>query len=137
VAGADVEVVRNAYEALNRGETGKALAALDGDAEWVEHSSLPEAGAYRGREAIEAFLHGFLESWEEFRQDPEQIVDAGERVGVVLHSFARGKGSGVEVEMRYAHVWTMRDGRGVRVDTYEDAAEALESLREASARSDA
>jgi ketosteroid isomerase-like protein len=137
VAAEDVEILRSAYEALNRGATSEALAALDRDAEWVEHSSLPEAGAYRGRDAIEAFLDGFLESWEEFRQEPEQFVDAGERVGIVLHSYARGKGSGVEVEMRYAHVWTMRDGQGVRVDTYEDAAEALGTLRGTSTRNEA
>jgi ketosteroid isomerase-like protein len=41
---------------------------------------------------------------------------------------AVGKGSGILVEARYAHVWTMRDGRGVRVDAYEDSAEALAEL---------
>jgi uncharacterized protein len=95
----------------------------------VEHSSLPEAGTYSGRDSIEAFLAAFLESWDEFRQDTEELIEAGDRVAVVLRSFARGKGSGVEVVGRYAHVWTMRDGKGVRVDTYEDVERALEELR--------
>jgi ketosteroid isomerase-like protein len=137
VALEDVEVLRSAYDALNRGDTRSALEALDENAEWHEHSSLPEAGAYRGRGAIAAFLEGFLESWQQFRQEAERFVDAGDRVAILLHSFARGKGSGVEVEMRYAHVWTMRSGRGTRVDTYEDPAEALETVGEPSTRSEA
>ena len=137
MASEDVAVLTRAYEALNSGNTAAALDALDEQAEWHEHSSLPEAGSYRGRAAIGAFLGSFLESWEEFRQETEECVDAGDRVAIMLHSFARGKGSGIAVEMRYAHVWTMRDGKGVRVDTYESADEALGALRESSERQQA
>jgi len=73
----------------------------------------------------------------EFRQDVERIVESGDRVALLLHSFAVGKGSGVEVEGRYAHVWTMRDGRGIRVDTYDDVTAALESIADLRASADA
>jgi ketosteroid isomerase-like protein len=126
----DVERLRSAYAALNDGDIPATLSILDSEAEWAEHSSLPEAGTYYGREAIESFLVSFLDSWEEFRQETEDLVDNGDRVAVILHSFARGRGSGIEVEGRYVHVWTMRDGRGVRVDTYDDVERGLEALRE-------
>jgi uncharacterized protein len=128
VSGEDVQLLRGAYEALNAGDSESALAALAPEAEWVEHSSLPEAGSYRGRDAIGRFLESFMESWEEFNQDVESLVDAGERVAIVLRSRARGKGSGIEVEGRYAHIWTMRNGSGVRVDTYDDVDAALAAL---------
>jgi ketosteroid isomerase-like protein len=128
VSADDVQLLRDSYESLNAGDYDAALALLAGDAEWVEHSSLPEAGAYHGRDAIRRFLESFLESWDEFSQSVETLVDAGDRVAVVLRSRARGKGSGVEVQGRYAHVWTMREGSGVRVDTYEDVDTALASL---------
>jgi uncharacterized protein len=133
----DVAALKDAYEALNRGEADAALAVLEPDAEWCEHSTLPEAGTYRGREVIKEFLERFLESWNEFRQDIEQIVEGGDRVALVLRSSAVGKGSGVEVESRYAHVWTMRDGRGLRVDTYDDLTAAIESVEELRASADA
>ena len=133
----DVELLKGAYEALNRGDTEAALEVLEPGAEWCEHSALPEAGTYYGREAIKAFLERFLESWHEFRQDVERIVESGDRVALLLHSFAVGKGSGVEVEGRYAHVWTMRDGRGIRVDTYDDVTAALESIEDLRASADA
>jgi uncharacterized protein len=133
----DVERLKSAYEALNKGDTEAALSVLEPDAEWTEHSTLPEAGTYHGRDAIKTFLERFLESWDEFRQDVERIVAKGDRVALLLHSSAVGKGSGVEVESRYAHVWTMRGGRGTRVDTYDDVTAALESIEDVRTSTDA
>jgi uncharacterized protein len=126
----NVEILRSAYDALNNGDIESALAVLAEDAEWREHSDLPEADAYRGRDAIRTFLVGYLDSWEEFRQETEELVDSEDRVAVLLRMEAKGKGSGIEVEGRYAHLWTMRAGKGVRVDAYADCDRALEALRE-------
>jgi len=125
----DVETLRNAYEALNHGDIEGALAALDERAEWSEHSDLPEAGVYRGREAIRTFLEQFLESWRDFHQETEELIPGESCVLIMLRSHQRGKGSGIAVEARYAHLWTMEDGRGVRVDAYIDRKEALRAMR--------
>jgi uncharacterized protein len=125
----DVRTLRNAYESLNDGDVAGALAVLDDDAEWCEHSDLPEAGLYQGRDAIRAFLESFLESWDDFSQETEDVVAGDGRVLILLRSRSRGKGSGVYVEARYAHLWTMEDGRGARVDAYFDTDEALRALK--------
>ena len=130
MAAGNVEILRAAYDALNDGDVESALGVLEPDAEWQEHSELPEAGTYRSRDAIRAFLLGYLESWDEFRQETEELIDSGDRVAVVLRMAARGKGSGIEVEARYAHLWTMQGGRGVRVDAYADPEAALEALQQ-------
>jgi uncharacterized protein len=131
----DVETLRGAYGALNEGDIERALAVLDEDAEWCEHSDLPEAGLYQGKDAIRDFLHDFLESWQEFQQETEELIQGDGRVLIMLRSKVRGKGSGVAVEGEYAHLWTMENGRGVRVDAYFDRKEALRALRAGPARS--
>jgi hypothetical protein len=125
----NAEILRESYEALNRGDIPSTVAVLDEDAEWHEHSELPEADSYRGREPIRSFLEAFLESWDEFRQEIEDLLVEDGKVLVLLHMVGQGKGSGIRVEARYAHLWTMRDGRGVRIDTYTDRDEALKALR--------
>ena len=131
----DVETLRGAYEALNEGDIERALAVLDEDAEWCEHSDLPEAGLFQGKDAIRDFLQDFLESWQDFHQETEELIPGDGRVLIMLRSRVRGKGSGVAVEGEYAHLWTMQDGRGVRVDAYFDRKEALRALRAGPARS--
>jgi uncharacterized protein len=124
----NAETVRRSYEALNEGDVDGALAALDEGAEWHEISTLPDAGVYEGRETIRRFLSHFMESWEEFGQEIEDVVEADERVGLFIHLKARGRESGIAVDRRYAHVWTVREGRGVRVDAYDDPAVARDAL---------
>jgi uncharacterized protein len=125
----DVEILRGAYEALNEGDIERALAVLDEHAEWCEHSDLPEAGLYQGRDAIRTFLKEFLESWQDFHQETEELIPGDGRVLIMLRSKVRGKGSGIAVEGQYAHLWTMRDGRGMRVDAYFDRKEGLRALK--------
>ena len=131
----DVATLRQAYEALNHGDVDGALSALDRNAEWAEHSDLPEAGVYRGRSAIRTFLCSFLESWEDFHQETEDLIPGDGCVLILLRSEVRGKGSGIEVQAKYAHLWTMHEGRGVRVDAYLHRDEALRALEAAGARS--
>jgi len=124
-----VAQLRESYEALNRRDIEGTVAVLDEDARWVEHSDLPEAGSYRGRAAIRAFLESFLESWEHFEQHIEEVREKEGCVLLFIRLTARGSGSGIAVESRYAHVWLMRGGRGVRVDAYYDRESALAALR--------
>jgi uncharacterized protein len=128
---ADVQRVESSYEALNRRDIDGTIAALHDDAMWVEHSDLPEAGSYEGVPAIRAFLEQFLESWEDFHQDIEDKVVRGHCALLFIHLEARGKGSGIEVDSRYAHLWELRDGRGTRVDAYYDRDQALAALQAA------
>jgi uncharacterized protein len=128
---ADVARVKSSYDALNRRDIDGTVAALHGDATWAEHSELPEAGSYRGVDAIRTFLEQFLESWERFHQEIEEEIVRGHRALLFIHLEARGKGSGIEVNSRYAHLWQLRDGRGTRVDAYYDREQALAALRAA------
>jgi len=124
----DVEAVRASYEALNRKDIGGTVAVLAADAEWHESSELPDSDVFMGREAVREFLQGFLEQWSEFQQVVEDVTVEGDRAVVFIHLTARGRESGAGVDARYAHLWTVRDGKGVRVDAYYDRDSALRAL---------
>ncbi len=125
----DEQVVRASYEAVNRGDVDAAMEALAEDAEWYESGALPEPDVHRGREAIAAFLSDFLAQWERFNQEIVQTREAGDKVAVVIHTTATGRLSNLELDARYAHVWTMRDGKGVRVDAFYEPDEALAAIQ--------
>ena len=124
----ELETIRASYGALNRGDVQTALEALHRDAVWRESPELPDGEVFEGRAAIEEFLRGYLEQWDVFHQEVESTLQRGDRVLVIIHLTAVGRESGAEVNARYAHLWTLRDGRGGEVEAYYDPEKALREL---------
>ena len=56
------------------------------------------------------------------------FIDAGDRVVAVLHVYAKGRHSGVDVERLDGAVWTLRGGKAVRLDYYGSREQALEAV---------
>jgi DNA-binding transcriptional MerR regulator len=63
--------------------------------------------------------------WEEFRQELEQLFDAGDEVVAFLSTYGRGRASGVELQSQVAHVLRFKDGKCIESVTHLDRAEAL------------
>jgi ketosteroid isomerase-like protein len=114
MAEADVEALERGYAALNRGDLSVVLDLLDPDIEWHEPGDSPEAGTHRGRDSFERHFRGWLDSFEGFRVEPERVVERGDRLVAVVRQTGTGRASGVQVETRLAHVWTVVNGRAVR-----------------------
>src|SRR5215207_6559395 len=110
----NVEVVRAMYRAWNRGEYSTALESIDDEVEVDAALGQLLDGPYRGHAGVRKLLEGFWDSFEEHRTDVEECIPVGDDVVVAVHHHARGKSSGVEVEMLGGQVWTLRDGKAVR-----------------------
>ena len=122
---ANVEALRSGYAALNRGDLSVVLDLLDPEIAWHEPATSLEGGAHRGRDSFERFLRGWLESFDGFRVEPERVVERGDDLVVVVHQTGMGRSSGLPVETRLAHVWTVADGKAVRWEAVADPEEAV------------
>jgi ketosteroid isomerase-like protein len=123
----NVEVVRRVVEAAERGDWDAALAHYD-QAVVLDMSRMPDGGIYHGHEGVRDFYIGWLGTWDDFRVEPERLVDAGDRIVDVNEVIAIGRGSGAPVRMRSGNVWTVENGKVVRHVGYPDASEALEAV---------
>jgi ketosteroid isomerase-like protein len=123
----NVEVVRQALEAWGRGDPKAATDLLDPEVEWTMPSNLPETGTYRGRDEVVRRLEEFLEAWDDLAVTVEELVDAGDRVVALARYSGRGRESGIEISgvNTDAQVWTVRNGKALRVELYGGTAEAL------------
>jgi uncharacterized protein len=132
----NVELVRRGLEAMNRRDFDAVMALVD--PEVVAHIPVEMAneGTYRGRDEFRTMMETWLEPWDEYRAEPHEFIARGDAVVVPLRQSARGKGSGVEVEMEAAFVMTARGGRLVAWRLYADPAEALASVEGESRRGD-
>jgi ketosteroid isomerase-like protein len=87
-----------------------------------------EEGPSYGLDAIRDNFEHWKVAWEELDVTIEELIDAGDRVFLTAHHRGRGRGRGVEVDTRLYSVYTLRDGKVLRIDEYADRAEALEAV---------
>jgi ketosteroid isomerase-like protein len=122
----NVEVVRAAYDAYNRGDLDAALkdAAPECELDWTRAVG-PQRGVYR-LDQMRAFFVDFLEAFESTRVEPEEFIEAGDEVVVPQTGYIRGR-DGIEVTARVALVWTIRDGAIVRICLHQEKRDALEA----------
>ena len=123
----NVEAVRRSYEAYERGDMESALAALDPEIEVYDHD-IPDSREYRGLEGVLRWQADWEASWASWRWEPEEFIDAGDRVVAVLRVHAIGRGSGIDVERLDGAVFTLRAGKCIRFDYYGSKAQALEAV---------
>jgi ketosteroid isomerase-like protein len=123
---ADIETLRGAYEAANRRDWAAMLDQMDPDFEW----KTALAGTHRGREEVTRFLEDMVSAFGEVVVEPDEFFDRGDRIVVYVRMKAQPLGTDAVVENRVGHLWTLRDGKPVRCETFprrEDALEAVEA----------
>ena len=124
----NVERVRRAYEAFNRGDSEGIVADIAPEFEYVATGAIPGVGgAYRGVEGLRQFLGSFWGEFDEPRVEVRELIEAGDQVVAALTFRARGKQSGVETDWDIWHVWTMRGGKSVRGQAFTSREEAVEA----------
>ena len=119
----DLERLRAAYQRFNAtGELDWEL--LDPDVEWGLFAFAPTQG-YAGREGVKRWLADIGEMFEGLRIEPSEFVELGDKVVVVSRMSGRGRGSSAAVEQPLVSVWTFREGRVVRLESFQEREEAL------------
>jgi ketosteroid isomerase-like protein len=123
-----VDFVRRGYAALERGdiETFKALVRERLDPEFEFHL-VWDGRVLRGYEGTLEWLSDTQDTWRDYKQEVDEIVDLGDDVLVVLSISGRGGASGVPVTQELAVVWTFDGERAVRARSFRSAAEALDA----------
>jgi ketosteroid isomerase-like protein len=130
----NVEIVRASAAAFNRGDLDAWLEYWTDDIDYRAVEGAPdEHGPIHGRGALRVYAQDWLDTFDHFRQEPVEQIDAGDdKVIAVFRVSGRAKLSGVETDLTYATLYTFRDGKIERGREYWTRDEALEAagLRE-------
>src|SRR5215218_2321086 len=125
----NVEVVGAAYEAFAERGVDGFLEYLTED---VDHRAIEGApddrGPMHGKDALRAYVQDWLDTFDNLSTETIELVDVGEdKVVAVLRVSGRAKLSGVETDLTYAVVYTIRDGKIADGREYATRDEALEA----------
>jgi ketosteroid isomerase-like protein len=129
VAQANLEIVRDGYERFAAtGRFDAELATPDFAWDMSHFHGWPEQRVYEGVEGAETFLSEWTSAWDDWGLEVESMHDVDDKVVVLVRQRGRSKAAGMPVDMSFAQVWTLRDGKESRMEMYSDPNEALEAL---------
>ena len=123
---AEIEAVKSAYAALNRGDIDGFIKDFDPHIERIEFEGSPMAGAFHGIEAVKAHVATGRTTWAEGACEPERFIVAGDKIVVTCNVRVRLKDQTDWLEGRTADIYTFRDGKVIQFRTFADEQEALQ-----------
>jgi uncharacterized protein len=123
---ANIEALRPVYAEWGRGNWTPRFDVYADDMEWGWSDEFPDLeGVSPDPELRSRRLRSWLSPWDEWRCDAEDYVASGEFVVVLTRYSGRGKESGANVDSPGAHLWTLRDGKAIRLEVFSSRARAL------------
>ena len=125
----NLEIVRKHIDAYRREDAQTSLSFLDPYVVWdPSRVGVVDAKAAYGPEAVLEAVLRYVGAFEDYDYDVKALTDLGSgSVIAVVTEKGTGKGSGVHVERSYATLYTLIDGRIVRLTMFPTEAEALEA----------
>jgi ketosteroid isomerase-like protein len=125
---ANLEALRRAAEAVNNKDPALLDALLHSDVVWESRVTAPDLiGTYRGINEVQGFFARWERAWEEWDWSHPDMDALGDKVIARMHLWARGRGSGIEIEDDVWQVWTFRDGKVIHYRDYETREKAFEA----------
>ena len=130
----NVETVRRLYELFNQwgvhpraGRNPEIPPLLHPEIEFHTYPDAPEAGVYRGREAVLEYHERVFGQFESVRVELEELLTAGDRMVAITRQHTVPRGSKAEIVQQVTDVFTIRDGLVAERRPFSTRAEALEA----------
>jgi ketosteroid isomerase-like protein len=129
IAEADEGVVRGVYESTMAGERERTFSLLDENVEWRIPDELPYGGRFEGHDGVaetrrianEYFVPGQTFSQDHVFRSVGHVVVSGQMRATV-------RATDAELDVPFAHVWTVQDGKVVARHQYTDTRTILRAL---------
>jgi ketosteroid isomerase-like protein len=127
---ASLELVKIALQAYGNGDSEIVLALSAPLIRWDERASRPDGDLVWGHDKVGRAMRRYLDSWDEYRFDPEDLAEVGpgKVVGICRE---RGKPKeGPAVDRRFGGLWLVEHGKIASWATYLTPREAVRAAKE-------
>ena len=123
----NVEIVRQGFEAWERGDFGAHLRLIHEKVVCCRVAPLIDPKTYHGLEGYLEFASVWMEPYEDLQFRPTEYVDAGDQVVVEVPQEGHLVGSDQLMKGTFWFLITVHDGKAIRFEIYGDRAQALEA----------
>lgn len=123
------QIIENVYKSFETGDIPGLLETFDENIEWTEAEGFPYGGTYTGADSIlENVFMKLGSEWENFAAVPEEFLDAGDKIVVLGNYSGKYKETGKSMNIPFAHVWTVENGKIAKFVQYTDTLKVAEAL---------
>jgi ketosteroid isomerase-like protein len=123
----NVEIVREAMEAYMGNDEATVRKIVAPDVVISTRPDQPDVREHHGYDGMLRASAEWLEAWDDHTMEAARVWDAGEFVILATRESGRGKISGVPLETESVFVYTLSQGRIVRIQIFGSEREALEA----------
>ena len=129
----NIALVQHLYAAFAQGDIPLLQTVLSNDIDWLFYgpSEIPFAGHYRGKEEVAGFFNKALETSDFLEFEPREFLPGTNSVLVQGRERMRAKATGRIWETEWAHVFTIENGKIVKLREYYDTAVIVEAFKRA------
>jgi uncharacterized protein len=116
-----LDSVKAVYAGFASGDIPAVLGLLSPEIDWIEAEGFPYAGTYHGpRAVLEGVFMRLGSEWNGFAAVAHEFVNGGDTVVALGTYSGTYKKTGKSFEAKFAHVWTVENGKAVRFVQYVD-----------------
>jgi uncharacterized protein len=130
---ANEQVVLRLYAAFGQGDMQGIMDVLAEDVDWLfvgRPEDVPFAGQRHGHEQMKEFFRIVGETAGEIYEfGPREVMSFDDKVLVLGHERVRVRATGRVFETDWAHLFTVHDGKIVRLREFYDTATMAEAFR--------
>jgi ketosteroid isomerase-like protein len=121
----ELEIVRSVVAAWDRGDVDEMERWIAADAELRPLRAQLEGTVYRGPEGLRELWDDLNADWEDLKLPVDELREVGDKVLALGRLVARGRASGIELEVPIGQLWEVRDGRVVAMVAFSDPEDAV------------
>jgi len=127
----NVDVVRELYGALGRGDLHTLLSLVAATCRWdcPGPAEIPWAGSFSGHAGVRTFAAELAEGAEMLAFEPRKFIEQEDTVVVLGFEKARSRRTGRSYEAYWVHAVTVADGRIIVFREYTDTAAVAAAFR--------
>lgn len=121
--------IQRLYDAFKEGDVETVIGALDEGIEWTEAAGFPTAGTYTSpQEVLEGVFGPLIQAVPDFQVVPDALVAEGDHVVSLGSYMGTHQETGQSFETRFAHHWTIEDGKVTRFEQVTDTVPVQEAF---------